>query len=76
MWLLNSGSGAPELSHFVDNDLREKRPYAILSHRWEDEGEEIPFEELRSSNISTKKKGWYKIDKSRQQARAEHLDYV
>ena len=75
MWLLKSG---PDyiLNHYVDSEIEAKRPYAILSHRWEESGEEIDFDEIRSGNILADKKGWYKLDKCRQQAREDDLDYV
>lgn len=50
-------------------------PYAILSHTWEKE--EVVFNNLRDTNIDyTVMEGWYKIDKSCEQALQDGLDYV
>jgi hypothetical protein len=49
--------------------------YAILSHTWEDE--EVLFNDIAQDNIDYKaKKGWYKIEKSCEQALRDGLDYV
>lgn len=50
--------------------------YAILSHRWEDEEEELTFDEVQSGRISTAKKGLYKLDKLREQADYDGIDWV
>ncbi|PMD31381.1 HET-domain-containing protein [Hyaloscypha variabilis F] len=50
-------------------------PYAILSHTWEKE--EVVFNILSDTNVDhTSMEGWYKIDKSCEQALQDGLDYI
>ncbi|RYP15752.1 hypothetical protein DL765_005527 [Monosporascus sp. GIB2] len=50
-------------------------PYAILSHAWEDD--EVHFHDIVLDNVGyTTKRGWYKIEKSCEQALRDGLDYV
>ena len=48
-------------------------PYAILSHRWEEE--EVLYKDVERGNATTKK-GWQKITRCCEQARKDELLYV
>ncbi len=62
------------LEEFVGDKITPRR-YAILSHTWEKE--EVVFSDITEGNADyTRKKGWYKIDKSCRQALKDGLDYI
>lgn len=73
MWLLNAKTLQLE---FAVNENQE--PYAILSHRWEDE--EVLFEDLvprkDAQYKSSRKAGWQKIEFCCQQALRDGLRFV
>lgn len=48
-------------------------PYAILSHRWEEE--EVLYKDVERGNTTTKK-GWQKITRCCEQARKDELLYA
>ena len=65
-----------KLTEFVEAAIPR---YAILSHTWEDE--EVLFHDVASDNAEYKaeykaKRGWYKIEKSCEQALRDGLDYI
>ncbi|THU87951.1 hypothetical protein K435DRAFT_969692 [Dendrothele bispora CBS 962.96] len=52
-------------------------PYAILSHRWLEEKEEVSFNDYLHLRSETKKKGGYrKITEARKKAADDRLDYI
>ena len=59
-----------KLHEFIGNDIP---PYAILSHRWEDE--EVTFQALQAGD-GPEMKGWKKIEGCCRQAVADHFVYV
>jgi hypothetical protein len=59
-----------KLHEFIGNDIP---PYAILSHRWEDE--EVTFQALQAGH-GPGMKGWKKIEGCCRQAVADHFVYV
>jgi hypothetical protein len=62
-----------KLEEFLDS---EAPPYAILSHRWE-ENEEVMFREFnRGSSKDKAKKGYKKIKKACNQATRDELGYI
>ena len=48
-------------------------PYAILSHRWEEE--EVSFQDMQTGN-AYEKRGWKKIENCCQLAKSELRNYV
>ncbi len=68
MWLLNAHTGCLE-EFFGDKT----KPYAILSHTWEDE--EISFRDLQNGKYAGKK-GYEKIQKTCALAIEHGLDYA
>ena len=57
---------------FIGSDVR---PYAILSHTWEDD--EVVHEGFINDAVDhTKKAGWYKIEKACDQALQDGLEYL
>lgn len=61
-----------ELEEFIDS--RHAPPYAILSHAWE--AEEVSFQDFRTMETATSKKGFAKIQRICIQARKKGLDYA
>jgi len=62
-------------SRTLEDFLGAAPPYAILSHTWEEE--EVVFSDLNNPDVDhTKKKGWYKIEKTCEQAGQDGLHYV
>jgi hypothetical protein len=55
-------------------------PYAILSHRWLPDAEEITYDDLRGQRtnnpILQEKQGWQKLEYCRRQARQDGLRYI
>ena len=49
--------------------------YAILSHRWVD-GEEVTFEDAKSYEVSRRKGGFFKIQRSCAEALKANLRFV
>ena len=71
MRLLNSSSRRLELFH------HRPPPYAIVSHRWGDESEEVLFTDIGDqARTESKGKGCEKIRRSCAQAMRDGLDYV
>ncbi|KAH8887793.1 HET-domain-containing protein, partial [Thozetella sp. PMI_491] len=63
-----------ELEEYVGEEI-ELHPYAILSHTWGEE--EVVFSDITQGNTHyTAKKGWYKVEKTCQQALQDGYDYV
>lgn len=63
-----------ELGEYWDNEVANFK-YAILSHRWE--GEEITFQEMMAQTVQTRrKKGYQKIARFCERARADGFEYV
>lgn len=51
--------------------------YAILSHTWLADSEEVTFNDIRSPTAAVASKlGWKKVDFTRKQALAEGINYV
>ncbi|TEY61177.1 hypothetical protein BOTCAL_0173g00100 [Botryotinia calthae] len=48
-------------------------PYAILSHRWEED--EVTFEDIKNGNFN-QKKGFAKLEECRRRAREDKYDWV
>lgn len=57
------------------NDESQLPPYAILSHTWLSDDDEITFDELGHENLQ-EKRGWRKLDYSRKQAAEDGLGHV
>lgn len=85
MWLLTTSADEPaKLIHKQEKDLephsRTKAPakiqYAILSHRWEADSEEVTFDDLRSGDYRKDKTGCFKLSMAQWQARQDGFDYV
>lgn len=57
------------------NDESQIPPYAILSHTWLKDEDEITFAELGHGNLQ-EKRGWKKLDYSRTQAAEDGLGYI
>jgi hypothetical protein len=68
MWLINTHTF--ELKFVFAEDAP---PYAILSHRWEDE--EITFQEMNLKGNGNKEKGYKKVVDFCEIARADGYDY-
>ncbi|PGH15718.1 hypothetical protein AJ80_05426 [Polytolypa hystricis UAMH7299] len=68
MRLLNTKS--LQLEEFLDDDIP---PYAILSHRWQEE--EVTFRDMETAAASGKK-GYEKLSNSCAQAAKDKLDYI
>jgi hypothetical protein len=52
-------------------------PYAILSHRWGDDDDEVTFQQWRDDHAKiAHKSGYVKIEKACEQARADKLEYL
>ncbi|EME40495.1 hypothetical protein DOTSEDRAFT_116548, partial [Dothistroma septosporum NZE10] len=58
------------------NDETQVPHYAILSHTWMADEEEITFGDLKVQDNLTIKAGWIKIESARRQAREDGIDYV
>jgi hypothetical protein len=71
MWLINTA--CLELERFIGKPPR----YAILSHRWGSDMEEVSFQEWRGDHtkIATRP-GYVKITKACEQARNNQLKYL
>lgn len=88
MWLLTTAADEPaSLVYKQDKDLEPvvidewkrapgKVQYAILSHRWEDDDEEVTFDEMKSGDYRKDKIGCFKLEKAREQARQDGYQYV
>ncbi|KAM5364137.1 hypothetical protein ACJZ2D_011638 [Fusarium nematophilum] len=63
-----------ELETFVDD--RKIPPYAILSHTWGPDGEEISFDDIQSGNIEKPGNGTKKLKGCCNQAKEDHLGYA
>ncbi|KAI0542006.1 heterokaryon incompatibility protein-domain-containing protein [Xylaria digitata] len=72
MWLINVTTKA--LEKFAD-DYKKPPPYAILSHTWGADHEEISFQELQDGKIK-KGLGQYKFDECCSQASRDGLSYA
>lgn len=66
-----SESGVPGIHSFDDGDIP---PYAILSHTWGADGDEVTFEDLQTVHGKTKP-GYKKIVFCGEQARRDDLHY-
>ncbi|KUJ11986.1 uncharacterized protein LY89DRAFT_653565 [Mollisia scopiformis] len=51
-------------------------PYAILSHRWLAEEDEVQFDDIKSVEVAVSKKGFAKIFKSCRLAKEQGLEFV
>ena len=71
MWLIHNSTLQLEQSP-EDYRAHGKHRYAILSHRWQDE--EVTFAEM-SSDMCSKRKGYRKIQRCCEMAKAAGLDY-
>lgn len=72
MWLINVDT--LQLENFVGNDVWTTRPYAILSHTWEDE--EVTHQDMRDLSLARNKVGFWKIEKTCEQAKEDRLGYA
>ncbi|KAF9875918.1 37s ribosomal protein rsm22 [Colletotrichum karsti] len=70
MRLINVKTGKLEQFHI------NKPPYAILSHTWGADEEEISFQDVESGNISGKEFGKFKLEKCCKQAKEDGLNYA
>ena len=71
MWLINTATF--ELESF----MRRPPPYAILSHRWGSEKDEVSFKEWQEDHAKIRDRpGYIKILKARDQARLEGYSYL
>jgi hypothetical protein len=61
----------PIITRFDDDKLP---PYAILSHRWGEEAEEVSFEDI-AGNAGKDKSGYQKIQFCGEQAKRDNLQY-
>jgi hypothetical protein len=68
---LNS-HGEVKLTKYLINDIP---PYAILSHTWGEDNEEVTFQDL-TQGVSKSKAGYRKIRFYRKQATRAGLQYV
>jgi len=72
MYLLNRGDTNDfQLTSFTGNHVPQ---YAILSHRWGKESEEVDFKDIREGT-GEKKKGYEKILFCEEQARKDGLEF-
>lgn len=71
---LLTADGAPELRVF--NNEASRPDYAILSHTWGPEEDEVLFYDLSDLTKATLKTGWLKIDYTRKEALRKGLEYV
>lgn len=75
MRLIETGTG--KLVEFFGDNIPS---FAILSHTWEDD--EVTFKDWKKRdwktdpNVATRKRGFFKIDKARNQAQADGLGYL
>ena len=69
--LILEARGEFSLTEFSGNKIP---PYAILSHTWGDDGEEVTFDDLRD-NTGKNKAGYAKIKFCREQAAIDDLQY-
>lgn len=80
MWLLDTNT--LRLQHFSDDRKAVQARYAILSHTWGDD--EVTFRDMIRDNLLDdirrrkikKKAGYTKIEKTCEQARRDHYQYV
>jgi hypothetical protein len=70
MWLLNTRTIT--LSQQSDDDVR----YAILSHRWGNDNEEVSFDDIHNPEVARGKKGYDKIKRCCEQALKDKYDYA
>jgi hypothetical protein len=73
MWLINTSS--LELEYFVDPESDGVR-YAILSHTWARDQDEVTFQQFADKQAASLKPGFAKIQRTCDMARAEGLDYA
>jgi hypothetical protein len=71
---LLTADGIPKLKIF--NSEESRPPYAILSHTWGADEDEVLFADLEQLNKAQIKRGWAKIDFARQEALRNDLMYV
>lgn len=72
MWLINVETW--KLECFLGHDVSMEHPYAILSHTWE--SDEVTFQNMQNFEIARNKSGWWKIQKTCEQAKADSLPYA
>jgi hypothetical protein len=71
--LQRKGGGSFELTgYLVDNFPK----YAILSHTWLADDEEVSFEDLKKGNAQSKSAGFHKIQFCGEQAAKDGLEYL
>ncbi|KAL1595949.1 hypothetical protein SLS60_009639 [Paraconiothyrium brasiliense] len=70
MWLLNTKTIT--LSQQTEDPV----PYAILSHRWGNDEDEVSFVDIQNSEVAQRKKGFDKIKGCCAQALRNGLEYV
>ncbi|KAK1834072.1 heterokaryon incompatibility protein-domain-containing protein [Podospora conica] len=71
MWLIHTTN--LQLSSFQGKHP----PYAILSHRWGDDDDEVSFQQWRGDHAKiAHKPGYVKINKACEQARTDGLEYL
>jgi hypothetical protein len=63
-----------KLENFADAEIPER--YAILSHTWGPEEEEIRFDGISSGNIDKDKKGFFKLEQCCKQAKQDGCGYA
>ncbi len=74
MWLLNTFT--IKLEYFSTEDKPQKG-YAILSHTWGSESEEVTFRDIfKESSIAKCKLGYHKVRGCCEQARKDGYDYA
>ena len=74
MRLLRTDGDIPVLKTF--NDERHLPKYAILSHTWMADEDEVTFSDLQDIENAKLKPGWKKIAYSRDEAKADGLDWI
>lgn len=71
MWLIDTATF--KLKQFPSSESVE---YAVLSHTWEGDNDEVTFQELADGRRPSNKPGWKKIEKTCELAREIHLKYA
>jgi len=65
-------------NYLVEKERQSKKviPYAILSHRWLAEEDEVQFEDIKSLEAAVSKKGFAKFFQSCRLAKEQGLEFV
>lgn len=70
MWLLDTTTITLSQQH--DDDVR----YAILSHQWGNENEEVSFADVQDTDVARRKQGYRKIELCCEQARKDGYKFA